>query len=147
MPSRLLHGWGEYLMPECKGHTIWTVQVDEVYNPESTDHFLSFGTVYQRGSGNRLLTSLQLEGCYEGYLDYAYLKELDRRLAKRAGTPAAERIAAELAKLKVEMKQVVPYGLDADLMLDPEKAMKRPFTNEDAVAVRKKVARWICELD
>ena len=36
---------------------------------------------------------------------------------------------------------------DADLVLDPEKAMKRPFTNEDAVAVRKKVARWICELD
>ena len=147
MPSRLLHGWGEYLMPECKGHTIWTVQVDEVYNPKSTDHFLSFGTVYQRGSDNRLLTSLQLEGCYEGYLDYAYLKELDRRLAKRAGTPTAERIAAELAKLKAEMKQVVPYGLDADLVLDPEKAMKRPFTNEDAVAVRKKVARWICELD
>jgi hypothetical protein len=147
MPSRLLHGWGEYLMPECKGHTIWTVQVDEVYDPNSTDHFLSFGTVYQRGSGNRLLTSLQLEGCYEGYLDYAYLKELDRRLAKRAGTPAATRIAAELEKLKAEMKQVVPYGLDADLVLDPEKAMKRRFTNEDAVSVRKKIARWICELD
>ena len=42
---------------------------------------------------------------------------------------------------------VVPYRLDADTVLDPEKAMKRRFTNDDAIEARKKVARWICELD
>lgn len=147
MPSRLLHGWGEYLMPECKGHTIWTTQIDSPYDPSSVSHFLSFGSVYQRGADGRLMTSLQLEGCYEGYLDYAYLKELDRRLAARAGTAAAERIAQEFERMKAEMKSAVPYGLDADLVIDPEKAMKRAFTNADAVQARKKIARWICELN
>ena len=147
MPSRLLHGWGEYLMPECKGHTIWTTQIDSAYDPSSVSHFSSFGSVYQRRADGRLMTSLQLEGCYEGYLDYAYLKELDRRLAARAGTPAAKRIAEEFGRMKAEMKAVVPYGLDADLVLDPEKAMKRSFSNADAVQARKKIARWICELN
>ena len=147
MPSRLLHGWGEFLMPECKGHTIWTVQVDETYDLASVRHFSSFGTVYQRLDDGSLLTSLQLEGCYEGFLDYAYLKELEKRLKLRSGTAAARRISAEFEKMKAEMDSVVPYGLDADLVIDPEKVMKKKFTNADAVAARNKIAEWICELD
>lgn len=146
MPSRLLHGWGEYLMPECKGHTIWMVGVDTPYDPGSTEHFRSYPSVYQRTGDGRLLSTLQLEGCYEGYLDYAYLKELDRRLAARAGSPEAKRIAEEFNLLKQEMAGVVPYRLNADFVPDPEKEMKRRFTNADATAVRRKIARWICEL-
>jgi len=145
MPSRLLHGWGEYLLPESKGHTIWTVQIDPEYDPTSLDHFNSYGSVYQRYRG-KLLTSLQLEGCYEGLLDYAYLKELDRRLAANAGTETATRISVAFARLKERMQTIVPYGLDADLCLDPEKAMKQRFTNADAVRLRTKIAAWIVEL-
>ena len=146
MPSRLLHGWGEFLTPESKGHTIWTVQIDEPYVPKSVAHFTSFGSVCQRAKDGSLLSSLQLEGCLEGLLDYAYLKELDRRLAA-SSSETAKRIAAEFGKMKAEIYAVVPYRLDADTVLDPEKAMKRRFTNDDAIEARKKVARWICELE
>lgn len=145
MPSRLLHGWGEFLTPECKGHTIWTVQIDDPYDPDSVAHFPSFGTVYQRTADGRILSTLQLEGCYEGMLDYAYLKELERRLAASRSAKAV-RIAAEFEKMKKEMFAIVPYCLDADLMLDPERASKRRITNAEAVAARNRVARWICEL-
>ncbi|MBQ6330733.1 MAG: hypothetical protein IJI35_17070 [Kiritimatiellae bacterium] len=147
MPSRILHGWGEYLTPECKGHTIWTVQIDAPYDPDSVSHFTSFGSVYQRTADGRLLSSLQLEGCYEGMLDYAYLKELERRLAAAGTDGKASRIAAEFEKLKERARAAVPYRLDADRMLDPEKAAKARFTNADAAEARRKVARWICELD
>lgn len=147
MPSRLLHGWGEYLMPESKGHTIWLVQTERPYAPDSLDSLASFGSVYERTADGRLLTTLELEGCYEGVLDYAYLKELDRRLAKHVGEARAAQIAVAFDALKARMKDVVPYRLDADTVVDYEKEMKRPFTNADAVAARKAVARWICELD
>ena len=146
MPSRLLHGWGEFLTPESKGHTIWTVQIDEPYDAKSVAHFTSFGSVCQRAKDGRLLSSLQLEGCLEGLLDYAYLKELDRRLAA-SSSETAKRIAAEFGKMKASISAVVPYRLDADTVLDPEKAMKKRFTNDDAIEARKKVARWICELE
>ena len=147
MPSRILHGWGEFLTPESKGHTIWTVQVNKPYAPDSIDHLSSYGTVYQRADDGRLLSTLQLEGCYEGMLDYAYLKELERRLAAKAGSETAKRISAAFELMKKEMWNVVPYRLDADLSLDPEKLAKRAFSNTDAVEARKKVAQWICELD
>ena len=147
MPSRIIHGWGEYLTPECKGHTIWTVQIDTPYDPDSIEHLALFGTVCQRTADGRILSSLQLEGCCEGILDYAYLKELDRRLAANGDSPKARRIAAEFAQLKDRVSLAVPYRLDADTVLDPEKASKIKFTNADAAAARAKVAGWICELD
>ena len=64
-----------------------------------------------------------------------------------AETPAARRISAEFEKLKSEMKSIVPYGLDADLVIDPEKAMKKKFSNIDAANLRTRIARWICELN
>ena len=147
MPSRLLHGWGEYLMPESRGHTIWLVQTDRPYAPDAHDQLASFGSVYERTADGRLLTTLELEGCYAGICDYAYLKELERRLAAHAGEARALRIAAEFAALKRKMREVVPYRLDADTVVDYEKEMKKPFTNADAEAVREVVARWIDELD
>lgn len=147
MPSRLLHGWGEYLMPESNGHTIWTVQTDRPYDFGSREHLTSFGSVYERMPDGRLVSTLELEGCYEGLLDYAYLKELERRLAAHAGEVKADRIAADFAALKARMTDVIPYRLDADTVVDFEREMKRPFTNADATAIRKEVARWICELD
>ena len=147
MPSRILHGWGEYFTPECKGHTIWTVQVDGCYEPDSLAHLTSFGSVYQRAKDGRILSSLQLEGCYEGMLDYAYLKELDRRLAAAGDGEKARRIASEFAGLKAEMLAAVPFRLDADTVLDPEKAAKRRVMNSEMVEARKKVARWICEME
>ena len=84
----------------------------------------------------------------EGLLDYAYLKELDRRLAASAPENVkARRIAAEFGKMKEEISAVVPCRLDADTVLDPEKAMKRRFTNDDAIEARSRIARWICELE
>lgn len=147
MPSRILHGWGEFLTPECKGHTIWTVQIDDTYDPDSISHLTSFGSVYQRTADGRLLTSLQLEGCYEGMLDYAYLKELERRLAAASGSEKARRIAAEFEEMKKSMAAAVPYRLDADTMLDPERANRRRLTNAAVAETRKKVAKWICELE
>ena len=146
MPSRILHGWGEFLTPESKGHTIWTVQVDTPYDPASVAHFTSFGSVCQRTKDGRLLSSLQLEGCLEGLLDYAYLKELERRLAS-SSSDKAKRIAVEFDQMKQRIAAFVPYRLDADRVLDPEKAAKGRFSNDDAIDARKKVARWICELE
>jgi hypothetical protein len=45
------------------------------------------------------------------------------------------------------MADAVPYRLDADTMLDPERANKRRLTNAAVAETRKKVARWICELE
>lgn len=146
MPSRILHGWGDYLTPECKGHTIWTVMADEPFAPDSLSHMSRYGSVYNRTSDGSFLSTLQLEGCYEGMLDYAYLKELDRRLAAAKGGEKARRIAAEFEDLKKKMWGVVPYQLDTDLFLDPEKASKRRFTNADAAAMRERIAAWIMEL-
>lgn len=56
-------------------------------------------------------------------------------------------IAAAFDALKARMKEVVPYRLDADTVVDYEKEMKKPFTNADAEAMREVVARWIDELD
>ncbi len=55
--------------------------------------------------------------------------------------------AAEFGRMKAEISAVVPYRLDADRMLDPEKAAKGRFTNDDATEARKRIARWICELE
>lgn len=146
MPSRLLHGWGEFLTPECKGHTIWTVQMNEPYDPDGISHFTSFGSVCQLAKDGSILSSLQLEGCLEGMLDYAYLKELERRLSAAKGEKAV-RIAGEFEALKNDILHSVPYRLDADTALDPERVAKKPFNNAAAAEARRKIARWICELD
>lgn len=147
MPSRILHGWGDYLTPECKGHTIWTVMADDTFEPGSLSHMSRYGSVYNRSADGRFLSTLQLEGCYEGMRDYAYLKELERRLAAAKGCAKAKRISEELEALKKQMWDVIPYRLDADLLLDPEKAAAKRITNAEAEAARAKVAKWICELD
>ena len=96
---------------------------------------------------NRLVSTLEYEGIWEGIKDYTYLNTLDILLQKKGNSAAGIRIRKSLDRLLKDFNEknslvavVNPgYSMSETAILN--------FTNTDANALRFLLAQWIMELE